>query len=168
MWSIVNASKLAVLKRSQKICLRSLSSSTSSDTTSSSQPTDVACDVVQGPNLLRTPASRPSPSLMFLPGLRSLPFWTSPDYTRVAYGDAMVTHVVEHLQKHAAMIRAEYLEKQNETNKLPPTNDYHDHQKSLHEGKWEWFSYLNKGNVQGNFVSSGLYCVALRWNFRHF
>ena len=93
---------------------------------------------------------------MFLPGLRSLPFWTSPDYTRVAYGDPMVTHVVEYLEKNADTIRAEYLEQQNEQNKLPPTNDYHDHQKSLHEGKWEWFSYLNKGNVQGNFVSFDL------------
>ncbi|KAL3938944.1 MAG: hypothetical protein SGBAC_006249 [Bacillariaceae sp.] len=90
---------------------------------------------------------------MLLPGLRSLPFWTSPDSTRVAYGDKTVSHVIEHLQKNANVIRAEYLEQQNgEKNKLPPTNDYHDHQKSLHEGKWEWFSYLNKGNVQGNFA----------------
>ena len=133
------------------ICqLRSLSTSDTSPSSSSDPPP--TCDVVQGPNLLRTPAARPSPSLMFLPGLRSLPFWTSPDYTRVAYGDPMVTHVVEYLEKNADTIRAEYLEQQKETNKLPPTNDYHDHQKSLHEGKWEWFSYLNKGNVQGNFV----------------
>ena len=29
-------------------------------------------DVIQGPSLLRTPAARPHPSLLFLPGLRSL------------------------------------------------------------------------------------------------
>lgn len=110
------------------------------------------CDVVQGPSLLRTPVTRPSPSLLFLPGLRSLPFWTSPDFKRIAYGDPVVSRVVEHLEKHAEIIRQEYL-LQKKQEKLPPTNDYHDHQKSLHEGKWEWFSYLSKGNIQGNFVS---------------
>lgn len=139
----------------------SFSSSTSSNdesfSSSSSNPPPPAaavCDVVQGPSLLRTTSmARPSPSLLFLPGLRSLPFWTAPDYSRIAYGDPTVGQVVNHLESHASTIRNEYLSKTAQTEKLPPTNDYHDHQKSLHEGKWEWFSYLNKGNVQGNFVS---------------
>jgi hypothetical protein len=111
--------------------------------------------------LLRTPVARPSPSLLFLPGLRSLPFWTSPDNSRIAYGDPVVSHVVNHLEKHANTIRNEYLSKQQQGTKVPPTNDYHDHEKTLHEGKWEWFSYLKKGNVQGDFVSSFYFLMLL-------
>jgi hypothetical protein len=130
----------------------------SSASSSESSPT---CDVVQGPSLLRTPVARPSPSLLFVPGLRSLPFWTSPDYSRIAYGDPVVSHVVNHLEKHSDTIRNEYLSQQQQDNKLPPTNDYHDHEKSLHKGKWEWFTYLNKGNVQGNFVSCFYFLMLL-------
>jgi hypothetical protein len=57
-------------------------------------PGDVAT-IIQGPSLLtNTNVYRPSPSVFFLPGLRSLPFWTAPptdsgDPTKVqiAYGD---------------------------------------------------------------------------------
>eukprot|EP00980_Cylindrotheca_fusiformis_P021349 scaffold8235_cov113-Cylindrotheca_fusiformis.AAC.3 len=123
-------------------------------TSSTSETSDPSgADVVQGPSLLRTSRTRSSPSLFFLPGLRSLPFWTSMD-GRVAYGDPMVTHVVQHLEAAAKDIRSEYEAAQEDSRKLPPTNDYHDHPNSLHTGKWEWFSYLDKGNVQGNFVRS--------------
>jgi hypothetical protein len=109
----------------------------------------VTADVVQGPNLLRTPVSRPSPSLMVLPGLRSLPFWSSPDHTRIAYGDPVVTSVVQHLEQHVEVIRNEYL-------KVAPDlkSDYEStgHSDSLHQGHWEWHSYLNKGSVQGHFA----------------
>jgi hypothetical protein len=113
---------------------------------------DNSCDVVQGPNLLRTCAPRPSPSLMFLPGLRSLPYWTSVqgDENRVAYGDPIVTSAVEYLQANVETIRNEYLSVAQDK-KL--ASDYTDtgHQQ-LHQGKWEWHSYLNKGSVQGHFA----------------
>jgi aspartyl/asparaginyl beta-hydroxylase (cupin superfamily) len=118
---------------------------------------DKPCDVVQGPNLLRTAVHRPSPSLMFLPGLRSLPFWTSVqgDENRVAYGDPVVTSAVEYLQANVETIRNEYLSvvaMAAEDKKL--ASDYTDtgHQQQLHQGKWEWHSYLNKGSVQGHFA----------------
>lgn len=99
--------------------------------------------------MLRTPVARPSPSLMFLPGLRSLPFWTSPDHSQVAYRDETVTRVVQHLESHIETIRNEYL-------RVAPTlkSDYEetDMGSSLHQGTWEWFSYLNKGSVQGHFA----------------
>ncbi len=55
-------------------------------------PSDVAT-IIQGPSLLtNTNVYRPSPSMFYLPGLRSLPFWTAPNEgdpskIRVAYGD---------------------------------------------------------------------------------
>ncbi len=64
----------------------------------------------------------------------------------------MVTHVVEHLEKHVSTIRDEY-------NQVAPNvpSDYEntDHNATaLHQGntKWKWHSYLSKGNVQGHFA----------------
>ena len=121
------------------------------------------CDVIQGPSLLRTPYARPNPSLLILPGLRSLPFWTSPDYTKVAYGDPTVQYVVQLLEENADRIRDEYLQ-------VAPTipSDYQENgggggggsgdqqHVSLHQGAtpWKWHSYLTKGHVQGPFVQS--------------
>jgi aspartate beta-hydroxylase len=59
-----------------------------------------------------------------------------------------VTQVVQHLESHVDTIRDEYL-------KVAPTlkSDYEDtDMKGLHQGEWEWYSYLNKGSVQGNFA----------------
>jgi len=129
----------------RQMSLRCLSSSSSS----SSQPPPTYCDVVQGPSLLRTPVARPSPTLLFLPGLRSLPFWTNQDHSKIAYGDPIVSKVVEHLESNVDRIRNEYI-------KVAPTmkSDYEatDHNSSLHEGNWDWHSYLNKGSVQGHFA----------------
>jgi hypothetical protein len=113
------------------------------------------CDVVQGPNLLRTPVARPNPSLMLLPGLRSLPFWTSSsaDPTSggrvIAYGDPIVTRVVDHLEHHVDAIRDEY----KRVAATKPRSDYEatDMGTQLHRGTWEWHSYMTKGSVQGSF-----------------
>ena len=109
------------------------------------------CDVVQGPSLLRTPVHRPSPSLLFLPGLRSIPMWTSltnEGVNRVAYQDPVVSQVVEYLEDNVATIRDEYLERSPSVK-----SDYlvNDHSK-LHEGNWDWHSYMNKGSIQGHFA----------------
>jgi hypothetical protein len=47
-------------------------------------------NVVQGPSLLLTSLHRPEPTLMMLPGLRSLPFWTN-STGQVAYQDPQMT-----------------------------------------------------------------------------
>lgn len=99
------------------------------------------------------PVARPSPSLMFLPGLRSLPFWTSPEddngNKKIAYGDPTVSRVVQYLEHHVDTIREEYL-------KVAPTlkSDYHTtgHADTLHDGNWDWHSYMSKGSVQGHFA----------------
>jgi hypothetical protein len=100
--------------------------------------------------------ARPSPNLMILPGLRSLPFWTSPDHTRIAYGDPLVTKVVEHLESNAITIRDEFLQvsSSSSTEHNTLTSDYEStgHSDNLHQGSWDWYSYLNKGSVRGQFA----------------
>ncbi|CAB9499119.1 asparaginyl beta-hydroxylase [Seminavis robusta] len=91
---------------------------------------------------------------MVLPGLRSLPFWTSydasSDTNRIAYQDPTLTHVVEHLQANVETIRQEY-------HRVAPSldSDYnqHDNEHSLHQGKWDWHSYMTKGVIQGQFAT---------------
>jgi len=148
---------------------------------------DIAhCDVVQGPSLLRTPAVRPHPSLLFLPGLRSLPFWTSETSPRrIAYNDPAVTKAVKYLESHVDIIREEYLRvspsmlsdydglqdhvqthssssgsdsgsgsgsggSNRNSDSKDDKNDTNSSQ--LHEGKWDWYTYMSKGNIQGHFV----------------
>lgn len=109
------------------------------------------CDIVKGPSLLRTTAHRPRPSLLFLPGLRSLPFWTQCEAdqpTAVAYNDPQITQAVKHLEENVETIRQEYLKV---ASKLP--SDYQtDTEHTLHQGTWDWHSYMTKGTVQGQFA----------------
>eukprot|EP00537_Pseudo-nitzschia_pungens_P006126 CAMPEP_0172367326 /NCGR_PEP_ID=MMETSP1060-20121228/20731_1 /TAXON_ID=37318 /ORGANISM="Pseudo-nitzschia pungens, Strain cf. cingulata" /LENGTH=335 /DNA_ID=CAMNT_0013091537 /DNA_START=195 /DNA_END=1202 /DNA_ORIENTATION=+ len=149
------------------------SNSNSKSTNESSDPPP-NCDVVQGPSLLRTPAPRPHPTLMLLPGLRSLPFWTSdtntntntnaPSRRRIAYNDPSVTRAVEYLEQHAETIREEYLRvapslpsdyenTQDHTTASSSSSSDAGKDTKLHQGDWDWHTYLSKGNVRGEFVS---------------
>ncbi|VEU44851.1 unnamed protein product [Pseudo-nitzschia multistriata] len=133
------------------------------------------CDVVQGPSLLRTPAPRPHPTLMIMPGMRSLPFWTSdstptpssnpgssapPPRRRIAYNDPSVSRAVEYLEQHADIIREEYLrvapslpsDYENLQDHTQGSGDGKSNDTKLHDGDWDWHTYLSKGNVQGDFV----------------
>lgn len=133
--------------------MRPLSSIPLPPTDKNNNDPPLTANVVQGPSLLQTSIPRSSPSLMFLPGLRSLPFWTSydakTDTNRVAYQDPTLTMVVNHLEANVDTIRQEY-------NKVAPTleSDYkHDaaNEHSLHKGKWDWHSCMTKGEMQGHF-----------------
>ena len=156
------------------------SSSASSDpdpnTNEEDQPPPNAATVIQGPSLLTsTGVNRPSPSLFHLPGLRSLPFWTSPGPSqhggnnqqhgrqhRIAFNDPIITSAVQHVESNYDDIRAEYfssvLGQGNETNphddsvSKPLEPDYDVSSKggehaedSLHSGTWDWHSYILNG-----------------------
>jgi len=114
---------------------------------------------------------RPSPSLFHLPGLRSLPFWTSPVNTssdekqqqrrhRIAFNDPLITHAVEHIESNFNDIRAEYFDAVlGQSNEINPNNgvakplepDYDTATKgehaddALHTGSWDWHSYIQNG-----------------------
>eukprot|EP00979_Chaetoceros_neogracilis_P008107 scaffold1786_cov163-Chaetoceros_neogracile.AAC.1 len=170
---------------------RSFSSNSSSSNSSSSNsssdsknftelPLDVAT-IVQGPSLLtNTNFHRPSPSIFFLPGLRSLPFWTAPPpandeqsdpaKVQIAYNDPTVTKVVQHLEANYETIKTEYLqavmgmgnttdmtsEQPQVAKPLQPDYDINkkggEHASNkLHVGNWDWHSYVLNGTVQPKF-----------------
>ena len=89
----------------------------------------VSAEIHKGPAILLTShsiRSRPQPNLLYIPGLRSLPFWTQQQQlkqhhpeqrrnnneviitNRVAFGDPTITAIVEHFDKHYETIRHEY------------------------------------------------------------
>lgn len=123
-----------------------------SDNTETNRPLN--CNVIQGPALLHTALYRPNPSLIFLPGLRSIPFWS--DYNeqlgenRVAYQDPTVTQIVRHLERDCTSIRDEY---DSVATKFPSDYSIDHNEHSLHEGSWDWHSYMLKGRRQPSFVS---------------
>lgn len=154
-----NVMKAAALRprRHRRRCSPALSvfafSSTAKGDDASSEPPPISANVVQGPSLLHTSVSRPSPSLMILPGLRSLPFWTRYDAStgknQIAYQDPTLTKIVDHLERHADVIRNEYIKVApllESDYKMDASNEH-----SLHKGKWDWHSYMTKGQIQGQF-----------------
>jgi Aspartyl/Asparaginyl beta-hydroxylase len=81
-------------------------------------------EALKGPAMLRTShsmRSRPQPTLLYIPGLRSLPFWTQQQpvqqeeeaetrniRNRIAYGDPTITAIVDYLDSNYETIRTEY------------------------------------------------------------
>ena len=150
----------------------------------SSSPPFNAATVIQGPSLLaNTNVHRPSPSLFFLPGLRSLPFWTAPPSTNsakdgkakiaVAYGDPTITSIVTHLESNYEIIKNEYISAVmglGESTNLDPRNpsvskplepDYDVNQigaehasDKLHAGSWDWHSFVLNGVTQPKFMDA--------------
>jgi hypothetical protein len=117
-------------------------------TTTTTPATSVA-DIVKGPSLVRTSnLSRPRPSMLHLPGLRSLPYWTqyvpNSDQNMVAYGDPAITAVVRHLDTHWENIWNEF---QSVSKTLPSDYQTDTEHHILHQGKWDWHSYMTKGVV---------------------
>ena len=82
---------------------------------------------------------RPSPSLFYYPGLSS----------RSIYPKTQFTNVSKVLQDNYGVILSEY-----QNFKSKSKSDYHiqsdEHQ--LHNGNWEWYSYVLKGKRQTNFA----------------
>ena len=63
----------------------------------------------------------------------------------MAYQDPSLTWVVQHFEQHWETIRDEY-------NQIAPSlsSDYQldtEHDQKLHEGSWDWHSYMLKGHV---------------------
>jgi aspartyl/asparaginyl beta-hydroxylase (cupin superfamily) len=125
---------------------------TAGDTGGNAAGGNLTTNVVQGPSLLRTSTDRPNPSLIHLPGLRALPFWTQWNGTenRVAYQDKQVAFCVNHLQTHWETLREEY---QSVSPKLLSDYDQSNDHLKLYEGNWDWHSYMLKGKIQGHFCA---------------
>ena len=75
-----------------------------------------ASTIIQGPSLLtNTNKFRPSPSIFYLPGLRSLPFWTAPrnsvnsSKNNIAFGEQTISQIVNLLESNFDTIKEEYM-----------------------------------------------------------
>lgn len=116
-------------------------------TTTASATETAMADIVSGPSLLLTSnISRPRPSMLHILGLRSLPYWTQIKNNQniVAYGDPSITAVVEYLDTHWEKIWNEYKDVASSLSSDYQTDTEHH---TLHEGKWDWHSYMTKGVV---------------------
>ena len=153
--------------------------STSSSSSDTILPED-ASTIIQGPSLLtNTNKFRPSPSIFFLPGLRSLPFWTAPRSNNgnsqkniIAYGEQRITQIVNHLEANYELIKKEYMHAvmgmgnktdvsaDNPSVSKPLQPDYDVNLKGehasdkLHAGTWDWHSYILNGSIQPRFEES--------------
>lgn len=162
------------------------------DDTISQKTSTWFCNVVQGPAILKTCQHRPTPSMIHLPGLRSLPFWTrllepsisnssnpKQNHTlsnnnpstqfqnQIAFGDPILEQVVQWLEQHVDIIRDEYLQYHEHY-----VSDYHihsteHHTTTLHQGQWDWHSYMTKGKIQANFFQQFPQTFAILQHLRH-
>lgn len=84
-------------------------------------------------------AYRPAPSLFYFPGLTSKPWHDPADFAWA-----------KSLRKNFPLIKAEYLairEAKLESDYLVGQGEH-----TLHQGKWDWFSYVTKGAKQPRFA----------------
>ena len=112
---------------------------------------DQRCDVVKGPGLLLTEKHRPKPSLFFLPGLRSMPFWTQVDAgeTVVAYQDKALSWAVRCFEKNAEVIAQEYQAKAKAS--YFDQEEVSEHGVNV-RGKQSTCSFMTKGHVKSTFA----------------
>jgi aspartate beta-hydroxylase len=92
---------------------------------------------------------RPAPSLFFFPGLKARPWWRARDLP-----------VARILEENFPAIREEYLALEEETQngyklKADAASDYamKKSEHALHQGDWDWVSYISKGVKQDRFRS---------------
>jgi aspartate beta-hydroxylase len=99
--------------------------------------------------LCRTTAKyRPNPSLFFYPGLTSAP-----------WHDASQFPWYETLKKNHSIIKDEYVAMRKTEAKSDYVTKSNEH--TLHQGEWDWFSYIAKGKRQAQFAASCPNTVAL-------
>eukprot|EP00520_Triparma_pacifica_P004081 CAMPEP_0118659358 /NCGR_PEP_ID=MMETSP0785-20121206/15067_1 /TAXON_ID=91992 /ORGANISM="Bolidomonas pacifica, Strain CCMP 1866" /LENGTH=280 /DNA_ID=CAMNT_0006552453 /DNA_START=297 /DNA_END=1139 /DNA_ORIENTATION=+ len=140
-------------------------------------PLPPSATVVESGRLVTTTPSnalRPQPSMFTLLGLRSSPFWTSPNNNlppggktnqRIAYGDEYVAEVVDKLEASYKEIKKEYMEAVmgisdggKAVNTALMEGDYDanstDQGHKLHKGSWDWHSYVQGGVKMDNSFRS--------------
>lgn len=96
---------------------------------------------------LTTAKPRPSPTLFCFPGLESVP-----------WHDTSKFEWVKHLEANRETIASEYLALKRQREALAKTeqtaSDYkvYDKEHQLHQGQWDWLSYVTQGRRQADFA----------------
>ena len=79
---------------------------------------------------------RPLPSIFFFPGLNTNPIF---DNSQISIAKA--------LAEKTSIIREEYLQLKSKR----PVDSYDTGEHKLHQGKWEWHSFIDKGSISTEF-----------------
>jgi aspartyl/asparaginyl beta-hydroxylase (cupin superfamily) len=90
--------------------------------------------------------TRPFPTLFYFPGIRSYPFWDVESTKSIK--------TLKLLEDNYSSIRDEYLNILNSNKKLENDYKFTDQEKYLHQGDWEWYSYISKGKKLEQFKSN--------------
>ena len=95
--------------------------------------------VLRCPSGLPGAPARPSPSIFTFPGLRAHPIWAEDDLS------PSLAVFSARLRKHAPAITSEYLN----LVRRHQSSDYirGEHEKALHKGQWDWFSFVKQGEL---------------------
>eukprot|EP00522_Entomoneis_paludosa_P005784 CAMPEP_0172454986 /NCGR_PEP_ID=MMETSP1065-20121228/11810_1 /TAXON_ID=265537 /ORGANISM="Amphiprora paludosa, Strain CCMP125" /LENGTH=675 /DNA_ID=CAMNT_0013207415 /DNA_START=59 /DNA_END=2086 /DNA_ORIENTATION=+ len=153
-------SKLRQLEMEQRQATAAAAKSNMTTTSSAEAPptatTTTTHNAPPSPILLLTQGQdRPQPTLYYLPGMRSLPFWTpqqeEPDVAKVAYQEASLTWAVQLMEQAYSTILDEY---QKVAPHLPSdhtADPNSDHLPLQPGGTWDWHSYTQNGKVQEGF-----------------
>jgi aspartyl/asparaginyl beta-hydroxylase (cupin superfamily) len=90
---------------------------------------------------------RPYPTLFYFPGIRSHAFW----------GNSTLTNNIKSLkllENNYKTIKEEYLQVIQTNKNLENDYKYTDQEKYLHQGDWEWYSYISKGRRSEQFKTN--------------
>lgn len=90
---------------------------------------------------------RPFPTLFYYPGLTSIPVWNIHDNIPSQSG---LIKISEKLSTNYDVILSEYI---NMREKTKNNSDYDVKDGHLHEGRWDWNSFVLKGKKQSSFSS---------------
>ncbi|EGZ12396.1 aspartylasparaginylbeta-hydroxylase-like protein [Phytophthora sojae] len=112
---------------------------------------------------LTTAKPRPSPTLFCFPGLESVP-----------WHDTSKFEWVKHLEANRETIASEYLALKRQREALAKTeqtaSDYkvYDKEHQLHQGQWDWLSYVTQGRRQADFASIPGFMAGLPFTYSFF
>lgn len=104
--------------------------------------------------------TRPFPSKLVFPGLSGgQPIWNN-------YMDKYHNHIGATLRENYDAIREDY-ENLCAASSMGENSDYVDEEHRLHSGDWSWQSYMQKGEVSGDFASKCPNTVNILEGFSH-
>ena len=95
---------------------------------------------------------RPIPSIFFFPGLNTSPIFNSSQFT-----------VTKTLAEHTSRITEEYLQLKAKRQ----VDNYDTGEHKLHQGRWEWHSYIDKGKLSTEFTHDCPQTTAILESFTH-
>lgn len=98
---------------------------------------------------------RPIPSIFFFPGLNTSPIFNN--------NNQQFAIIVKTLSENTSIIMEEYLQLKSRRK----VDNYDTGEHKLHQGRWEWHSYIDKGKISTEFAQDCPHTTALLESFTH-